>query len=108
MFYYSFYLVHTICDINYTLGHDGQWLTSKSKPVDFSDFPNFDQNIGEPGTSILWVIKAFGSPVLFTIPSDISSTIKFMFYPICSAAAIVKGKHLVIIQTLRDDIYLVT
>ena len=77
--------------LTYTLGHDGQWLTSKSKPVDFSDFPNFDQNIGEPGTSLLWVMRRFDSPKLYPIPSDISSDKHMIFYPICSADAIVKG-----------------
>ena len=82
------------------LAHDGQWKTSNSKPVDFSDVPNFDQNVGEPGTTILWILGNHGSPILFPIPSDISSDISsnkpLIFYPICSAAAMVKGKHLVI------------
>ena len=76
-----------------TLGSDGQWKTSNSKPVDFSDFPNFDQKIGEPDTSIVWILRKSGSPLLYPIPSDISSNENFIFYPICSVAAIEKGRY---------------
>ena len=64
--------------------------------MDFSDFPDFDKNVGVPGTSILWILRNYGSPILFPIPSHISSDKHLMFYPICSAAAILKGKHSII------------
>ena len=64
----------------------GVWKTSDSHPVDFSDFPTFDPNRGMAGSTILLVLSMHG-PVLYSVPSNLSSIPSFQFLPICSIAA---------------------
>ena len=81
----------TIVQVPFIADHVGQWKSSKSQlVVDFSDFPNFDQNSGEPGDTIVWVLKPTG-PILFTINPEFSSVNHYTFFPICSVTIIKHG-----------------
>ena len=73
------------------LDSNGNWKTSDSQLVDFSeDFPNFDQTQGETGTSLVWIPKTNNR--LFTVSADFSSINDIKLFPICAMAAIAESK----------------